>query len=55
MKRKLVGILSACLAFLLGGMLTACAPDAPETKEGEVYRTSVVEVNYIASKNIDCN
>lgn len=45
MKKKLVGILSACLAFLLGGMLAACAPDAPETKEGEVYRTSVVEVN----------
>lgn len=46
MKKKLVGILSACLALSLGGaVLAACAPDAPETKEGEVYRTSVVEVN----------
>ena len=57
MKKKLVGILSACLAFLLGGMLAACAPDAPETKEGEVYRTSVVEVNamvkaYVSFKDI---
>ena len=59
MKRKLVGILSAVLALSLGaGILTACkAPDEPEAKEGEVYRTSVVEVNvnvsaYVSFKDI---
>lgn len=45
MKKKLAGILSACLALALGvGALTACsAPDTPsEPAEGEIYRTEAV-------------
>ena len=40
MKRKLVGILSACLALSLGGaVLAACAPTEPEVTEGAIYVT----------------
>ena len=40
MKRKLVGIFSACLALSLGGaVLAACAPTEPEVTEGAIYVT----------------
>ena len=39
MKRKLVGILSVCLALSLGGILAACAPTEPEVTEGAIYVT----------------
>lgn len=58
MMKKIVGILSVCLALIMGCVLGGCkAPKAPETKEGEIYRTKVVKVNamvnaYLSFKEI---
>ena len=59
MKKRLLGILAACTALTVGAAtMAACKPEeAPETAEGELYRTQVVEVNpnvsaYLSFKNV---
>ncbi len=59
MRKKLVGFLMLvmCLVFSLGALVACSTPDAPETKEGEIYRTSVATVNanvkaYVSFKDI---